>query len=214
MSTIVELDKTELLLWTILKEFESLALQQYLLHLPSLATAEKKELVHSLASRVPTDEALRDTNLFAPLEELLAAAKSSDAAQTLIVQGLLLELLGRTIYGAFVQNAAACEDTRAMCAAGLEASEANQTKIAELVSQKIGAGDEVFQAFMTSGRPVISRLEGLGDGVDEHFAKRFGLRFADLVGEFVAELIPCCVELGMDRRKLMGSLAGALMGDK
>jgi hypothetical protein len=38
------------------------------------------------------------------------------------------------------------------------------------------------------------------------------LRFADIIGDFVADLVPTCGKLGMDRRKVMSHLAGALMG--
>jgi hypothetical protein len=32
------------------------------------------------------------------------------------------------------------------------------------------------------------------------------------VGDFVADLVPVCTGLGMDRRKVLSHLAGALMG--
>lgn len=211
MSVTVELDRTELLLWTILQKFESLALMQYKLHELSLDTPEKRTLVGVLNSRVPSDEALETTTLSVPVTELLADAIGADESHTLIVQGLLLELLGQTIYQSFAQNSSVSPDTRALCVLGLKASQANRTRLPELFAEKIGKGEDFFQAFITASRPVIKHLDGLGEGLDEHFSMRFGLHYTDLIGEFVAELISACIELGMDRRKLMGSLTDALM---
>ena len=36
--------------------------------------------------------------------------------------------------------------------------------------------------------------------------------FSELIGEFTAELLPACVSLGMNRRKLICHLAGVFMG--
>ena len=59
---------------------------------------------------------------------------------------------------------------------------------------------------------VLSALDGLTDPVDRVFGERFGLRFADVMGEFTADLIGACTTLGMQRRKVVAHLAGAAMG--
>jgi uncharacterized protein YfiM (DUF2279 family) len=59
---------------------------------------------------------------------------------------------------------------------------------------------------------VLGALDGLADPVDRVFGERFGLRFADVMGEFTADLISTCTALGMQRRKVVAQLAGAAMG--
>ena len=76
----------------------------------------------------------------------------------------------------------------------------------------MGIGEQLFQTFATVSRPVIMHLDALGERMDSHFNERFGVTFADLMGEFVAELVPICVELGVERRKIVGHLTGVLMG--
>ncbi len=212
MSVVVVLDRTELLLWTILAKFESLALLQYSLYVIDLDTPEKQQLVDMLLSTIPSDEALETTTLSLPVENLLADATSTDKFHILIVQGLILELLGQTIYRSFADNDLASQTTRGMCVLGLKASSDNTAKLPKLFAEKVGSGDELFQAFITVSRPVISHLDELGQGLEEQFSKRFGISYADLMGDFMAELIPVCVELGMDRRRLVAYLTGALMG--
>src|SRR5271154_4232263 len=104
MSAIVGIDRSELLLWALLRNFESLALRQYELNVPALATMEKRALVDLLISQVPSDEVLAETELALPVKDLVDSATGSDEIHTLIVQGLLLELLGQTIYQSFGQN--------------------------------------------------------------------------------------------------------------
>lgn len=212
MSVVVVLDRTELLLWTILAKFESLALLQYSLYVIDLDTPEKQQLVDMLLSTIPSDEALETTTLSLPVENLLADATSTDKFHILIVQGLILELLGQTIYRSFADNDLASQTTRGLCVLGLKASSDNTAKLPKLFAEKVGSGDELFQAFITVSRPVISHLDELGQGLEEQFSKRFGISYADLMGDFMAELIPVCVELGMDRRRLVAYLTGALMG--
>ncbi len=212
MSIVVVLDRTELLLWTILAKFESLALLQYSLYVIDLDTPEKQQLVDMLLSTIPSDEALETTTLSLPVANLLADATSTDKFHILIVQGLILELLGQTIYQSFADNDLASQTTRGLCVLGLKASRDNTAKLPKLFAEKVGSGDELFQAFITVSRPVISHLDELGQGLEEQFSKRFGISYADLMGDFMAELIPVCVELGMDRRRLVAYLTGALMG--
>jgi len=212
MSTIIGIDRSELLLWAILGSFESLALRQYELNVPLLATMEKRALVDLLTSRVSSSEVLEETELASPIKELVASATGSDAVHTLIVQGLLLELLGQTIYKSFGENELVSAATCALCADGLTASLAITEKVPKLITEKIGTGEDLFQALMTVSRPVLRHLDTLGEGLDQHFCERFSISFADLMGEFAAEFIPACAELGLERRKLVGYLTGALMG--
>ncbi len=206
------LNSGEYLLWTILRSFETLALTQYERNAAVLATAEKKDLVNLLISQVPTDEAFEGTDLAVPIKNLMVSATGADQQHTLIVQGLLLEVLGRTIYRMFQAKEMFSTTTSTLCNTGLAAGKSINREIRRLISEKIGMGEQLFQAFVTVSRPVIINLDTLGERLDKHFNERFGISFADLMGEFVAELIPTCVELGMERRKIVGYLTSVLMG--
>ena len=212
MNTTIGLDKSELLLWTILRNFETLALRQYELYVPVLATAEKKTLVELLVSQAPSNNALDGTNLSSSVKDLVISASGVDEVATLIIQGLLLEPLGQTIYQTFGQQNTISSFTQNLCSIGLVANKDNRKKTIKLIVNTIGEGDKLFQIFMTVTRPVLKHLDTLGEGLDEHFHERFQISFADLIGDFVSELIPICAELGIDRRKLIAYLTGALMG--
>ena len=206
------INESELLLWAILRRFELLALMQYEKNVAILATSEKRELVDLLNSQAPADEALEETSLVNPVNDLLNSATNSDETHTLIIQGLLLETLGRTIYQIFEENTGLSSSTRSLCSAGLRAGKSVKAKIQKLIAEKMGLGEQLFQTFVTVSRPVITQLDALGERMDYHFSERFGVSFADLMGEFVAELVPICVELGVERRKIISHLTGVLMG--
>ena len=206
------INKSELLLWTILRNFELLALRQYEKNVADLATVEKRELVELLNSQVSSNEALEEAQLDLPINDLLKSATGPDEIHTLIVQGLLLETLGKTIYQIFEQNNVLSFPTRSLCRRGLLAGSSIKDKILKLIPKKAGIGEQLFQTFVTISRPVIMRLDTLGERMDKHISEYFGVSFADLMGEFVAELVPLCVELGVERRKIISHLTGALMG--
>jgi len=66
--------------------------------LPSLAIPEKKAVVIQLLRPRPTMRRSTPACWRKPVRELLAAAESSAPADTLIVQGFVLERLGQIIY--------------------------------------------------------------------------------------------------------------------
>lgn len=208
----VELDHNELLLWSVLLSFESLALRQYAAYATVLVTPEKRALVQSLNSQVPSAEALEETDLATPLKDVVLQATGASYVQTLIVQGLLLESVGHAFYQMLSANESISAATRALTGAGLKASESVTSKIPKLLSEEVGDRQELFQAFMTASKPVLKSLVGLGDGLDKHFSEQFGITFADLMGEFASDLISLCVQLGMERRKIVCYLTAALMG--
>jgi hypothetical protein len=208
----ITLNSSELLLWTILRNFEALALKQYELYVPALVTSQKKELVDLLMSQVPSDIALDGTDLAAPVTNFLQSATGPDDVQTLIIQGLLLETLGQTIYQMFEENEVFSSDTRTMCSTGIAAGQSIKAEVSELIAKKFETDEKLFQAFVSSSRPVIGYLDALGQRLDKHFSERFNISFADLMGEYVAEIIPACGALGMDRRKVVSYLTSVLMG--
>src|SRR5271154_670329 len=169
------INKSELLLWTILRNFELLALTQYEKNVAVLATDEKRELVDLLNSQAPSDEALDETSLTQSIRNLLNSATGPDEIHTLIIQGLLLETLGRTIYQIFENNSVLSSSTRALCSTGLRAGRSVKTKVYKLIAEKMGIGEQLFQTFATISRPVILHLDALGERMDSHFNERFGV---------------------------------------
>lgn len=204
-------DRDELLIWRLMGRLEALALRKYESLVPQLATPEKKRVVEKLQGDVETAE-LPETPLDGSVEELLAAADRPDRDDTLIVQGFVLERLGQVIYRVLSSHPAVSAATKDLAARGNAACSAVIDRANDLIRHGIGAGEAVYDRFCTSTDAVLRRLDGLGTGVDEMFGQRFGLTFSELIGEFTAELLPACVNLGMNRRKLVCHLAGVFMG--
>jgi hypothetical protein len=205
-------DHDELLLWRILGKLEVLALRKYESVLPLLATPEKKAMVVQLLLVAPDDAALEASPLGQPVRELLAAAENTAPGDTLIVQGFVLERLGQIIYKVLSSHATVSHATRALGSTGWQACSSVIELATQQLGRQIGDGDRLFQAFCRAADGVLRRLDGLGDGVDRLFGERFGLTFSEILGEFTAELLPACVALGINRRKLVCHLAGVFMG--
>jgi hypothetical protein len=199
------------LLWTILARFELLAVEQYSASAPALLTSDKQAVVALLRSRVVHDE-LSGTPLEAPIAALLAGVQSRSEARVLIAQGLFLELIGEAIYRTFGENEATSETTRNLCERGACASARAQAIVPDLLRTRIGTGEVLLQAIMNEAAPLLRSLDDLGEGIDASFFDRFGVSFADLMGDVAAELIATCIELDVDRRKFVAFLTSALMG--
>jgi len=205
-------DETELLLWALMRKFERLALEHYTTHARALATAEKRHFV-VLLDALETDEApLAASVLAAPVEELLARARSTDALSTLIVQGLVLEHLGQAIYRVAKDTERASPASRALAVAGRAAGLSVTTQASAEIAEHVGTHERLYPVFAEVSQEVIAALDALAEPVDDVFGERFGLRFADVLGEFAAGLITACTALGMQRRKVVAHLAGACMG--
>ncbi len=211
-SDTAQLTDSEILLWTVLHNFEALALSQYEKFCSALATPEKKELVSLLFSRVPDNKAMENTSLDQPVKALLDAATSSSEKDTLLIQGLLLEVLGKTIYDTFKDSESFTAATHHLCSVGLKAQDSIGTKITTAIKERIGTAEQIYSAFIDISKPVILRLDALGESLDQHFSEQFDISFSDLMGSFVAELVLTCTNLGMERRKIVGYLTSALMG--
>ena len=195
-----------------MRKFERLALERYAMHARALATAEKRCFVARLDA-LETDEApLAASVLAVPVEEILARARSTDAVSTLIVQGLVLEHLGQAIYRVAKDTERASPASRALAAAGRAASVSVTTQASAEIAEHVGTHERLYPVFAEVSQEVVAALDALAEPVDEVFGDRFGLRFADVLGEFAAGLITACTALGMQRRKVVGHLAGACMG--
>jgi hypothetical protein len=204
-------DHDERLIWRMLGRLESLALRKYELILPLLATPGKKAMVDVLAA-VPDGGDAESTPLDQPVGELLDAASSNDRTDTLFVQGFVLERLGQVIYKKLATHPAVSHSTRVAAEMGSAACTAIIGSATDLIRQAVGEGEVVFDRFCIAADLVLRRLDGVGSGVDTLFGRRFGLTFTELIGEFTAELLPACTDLGMNRRKLVCHLAGVFMG--
>lgn len=205
-------DADERLLWALMSRFERLALERYAALVPELATGEKRAFVARLDAIATDAGALEASPLAAPVDALLAHAQSADEVAVLLVQGLVLERLGQAIYRIAEQSTRASEATRSLAATGLAASHGVTTAAAQRIAQQIGSGDPLYAVFIDRTHDVVAVLDALADPVDRVFGERFGLRFADLMGEFVADLTTACTALGMQRRKVVAHLAAACMG--
>jgi hypothetical protein len=205
-------DGTELLLWALMHKFERPALEHYAAHTPALATVEKRRFVARLDA-LETDEApLAASALAAPVDELLARARSTDASSVLIVHGLVLEHLGQAIYRIAEDTERASPASRALAAAGRVASVSVTTVASGEIATRVGTHERLYGVFVEASEEIVALLDPLAEPVDEVFGERFGLRFADVLGEFAAGLITACTALGMQRRKVVAHLAGACMG--
>jgi hypothetical protein len=199
------------LFWAILRNFESLALRQYEGFAAPLATPAKREFVQRLVERAPGDGVLGSSPLGAPVRDLVAVATNEDGMATLLLQGLLLERMGQAIYGSVTRNERVSVESRALAASAIEASKS----VCAIVPDQLGAagdGERLFAAFADASGEVLSRMDALGEEIDRVFGEPFGLQFRDIVGEFVASMIPVCTTLGMSRRKVVSHLAGSFMG--
>jgi hypothetical protein len=201
----------EVLLWTLLRRFESDTLERYRKHVPELATPEKRSLISQLEAEAD-DAALDASELAAPLSRVLDSAATHDAGATLWVQGLVLELLGRNIYAAAERARDLSDPGRVLAARGREACSGVVTDAVRLADQQIGRGQGALDSFTASSHDVLSTLDELSDPVDRIFGARIEASFAELMGEFTADLLEACVGLGMERRRVIGHLASASMG--
>lgn len=208
-------DADELLLWALMARFERLALDRYASLSPALSTAgdgAKRAWVARL-DVLPTDPAaLAASPLAAPVDMLLSRAQSADETAVLLVQGLVLEHLGQSIYRIAEGTARASTATRALAREGLAASHQVTAAAARRTAEVVGSGEDLYRTFTDRTHDVLAALDALADPVDTVFGERFGLRFADVMGEFVADLIAAGTALGMQRRKIVAHLAGACMG--
>jgi hypothetical protein len=197
-------------LFSMMKAFEALAMNTYQREAPQLCTAEKQAFVKALNDHVHNDDALQQTVLAKPVRALLNDVAHQPRG-ALLVQGLVLEQLGRVIYERVQNTTVASEASKTLATAGQAAAMSVLDLVPALIRNTIGTGETLFAAFVDASGPVFSQLDQLGEGVDAVFGTDFDIQFADLMGDLTAELIPMCVELGMERRKLVIHFTAALM---
>jgi hypothetical protein len=208
----MESDAQEPLFWTLMHRFEAHALACYLRHVPRLATADKAAVVDMAAAAATAREQLAAGDLAPRIDALFACVPGDDRTATLLVQGLVLEQLGQAIYRIAEGAERASAPTRSLARAGREASEEVTRLALECIASDVGTGESLYVVFADLTYDALGALDALSEPVDRVFGERFGLRFADLLGEFTADLVGACTRLAMPRRKVVAHLAGACMG--
>ncbi|HWU90869.1 MAG TPA: hypothetical protein VN253_26570 [Kofleriaceae bacterium] len=207
------LDADELLLWTTMRTFEVQASAQYIAHAPRLAPP--KAGVSAALLRIAGDDRPLEESVLAPTMKALvgSAGEARDEDVILVVQGLVLERVRQVVYATLTGLPRVPERSKAIARSLEPVSAEIMALVPPLFAAACDAnGQKPFSFFVEASDDVLHKLDAVGEGVDEAFGPCFGLRFADIVGDFVADLVPVCVGLGMERRKVMAHLAGALMG--
>jgi hypothetical protein len=206
-------DADEVLLWTIMRMFEVQASAHYQAHIPELAPL--KNGVEQLLRRVAGDDRpLEQSILHHPMTALVESAdEARDAAAVLVVQGLVMERVRQIVYATLLRLDDISERSKSIARVLEQVSSEIIGRTAPLFAAACArTGQKPFSLFAEASDDVLHKLDAVGEGVDEIFGARFGLRFPDIIGDFVADLVPVCVKYGMERRNVMAHLAGALMG--
>ncbi len=210
-SSLGTLAPPERLLWTVLRRLEDLALERYERFVPALATPAKRIVVERLREEVPTDAALEGHELDGPVRDLCLAASTDSASGTLCVQGLTLERLGQAMYARLATSPAAGPLSRHLADLGGEAAGATiELALSEL--ERRSSTEDLLAAYCTATGPVLACFDAVGVAGDRALGDHFGLRFVDVLTDVATELIDNCIQLGMDRRKLVCHLTAAFMG--
>jgi len=206
-------DADEVLLWTIMRMFEAQASAHYHAHVPGLAPL--KNGVGPALRRVAGEElSLEQSILHHPMKALLGSADQvRDEGAVLVVQGLVLERVRQIVYATLLRLDDLSERSKSIARMLEQVSAEIIGRTPPLFAAACArTGQKPFSLFAEASDDVLHKLDAVGEGVDEIFGARFGLRFPDIIGDFVADLVPVCVKYGMERRNVMAHLAGALMG--
>lgn len=210
--TDTQFDQSEQLLWSIFRRLEMVAVEKYKAFVPSLDLSAKQNYVERLSSHVDSDAALNESHLAGAIEDLVTASNTNDEGSVAIANGIVLELLGRTIYQLLAKNSAVDSTTHELANAGLKASQTVSQSAEERLAALFSDVDLLFDRFAEVTQPILVQLDGLSEEIDETFGARFGLEFTEMLSEFAGELLPICIGLGMNRRQVTCHLASAFMG--
>ena len=206
-------DADEVLLWTIMRMFEVQACAHYDAYTPDLASP-KHGVGPALLSITGDVVRLEQSILGPPMKELLGSSgQARDEVAVLVVQGLVLERVRQIVYATLARLDGISEHSRSIARVLAQVSAEVIARTPPLFASACAErAQKPFSVFAEASDDVLHKLDAVGEGVDEIFGPRFGLRFPDIIGDFVADLVPVCVKFGMERRNVMAHLAGALMG--
>ncbi len=200
------------LFWNLMGRFERQALAQYRDQVKELQLSSKEACLDRLEGIVPPAAPLPPGALRDSMDELAqASAAVGGRAQVLATQGLVLEQVRRSVYAAVAKSPSASARTQELAADLARASAAASSKCVQLFSSEVDEADR-FMCFVEASDELLRQLDRFGEEVDASFGDSFSVRFPAVVGDFVAELVPVCTSLGMDRRRVWAHLTCALMG--
>ncbi|MDX1385991.1 MAG: hypothetical protein R3257_00270 [bacterium] len=202
----------EALLWSVFKNFETLAVQQYRQFIPEFLTSEKKNFVTKLLNCINGTIRLENSPLAKPVKHLTQSAKGQNEITTLVAQGMLLEPLGFFLYGALATNPNVSQLSRELAGEGKNICQQITQLAPEKLSTHFPDGEALFEHFINASEEVLSGIDILGEALDEIYSQKYQIHYSDIIAEFGAELIQTCVDMGMERRKLMCHLTACLMG--
>lgn len=206
-------DSHERELWALLHTVETDTATHYRKVAPQLAPPEKEEAIRAIRDELLHGTTLEGSVLAAPLARLLASAEGDGSVRDVaLLQGVLLEQLGVTLYGILAENGRLSARGTAIARRAGAASREASTRATQAVREALPDPTERFAVFASRSGSLLADLDALGEALDTRFSERLDLHFADVMGDFVADLLPCCVdELGFERRKVVVHLTGALM---
>ena len=199
-------------LWAMLNKVESHTAARYAAVAPDLVTASKREALDAIHGTA-NGGGLAGSRLENAVDALLdAAVGDGSRGDALLLQGVVLEHLGVTLYRCVGESGhLPADEARVAALAGEASGEVAAKALAEACSWYADPSDR-FAAFTGRTDQLFVHLDALGEALDAELAGPFGIGFADVMGEFVADLLPACTDgLGFERRKVIAHLTSALM---
>jgi hypothetical protein len=202
----------EQLFWSLMGTFERQAIAQYDQIFADPAIEVKRQCLALLEAWVPPGSNLARGDLQSTAVALAnGTAAVTDPVDVLVIQGLVLERVRSSVYRAVAASSEVSERARELARNSAAASAAISAQCTSRFEAQVPAAER-FARFVTASDDLLHRLDAFGEQVDSTFGAQFSLRFADVVGDFTADLLPVCSGLGMERRKVLGHLANAMMG--
>jgi hypothetical protein len=194
--------------WSGMKKLEDLAISQYQKFVPELNCSKKQKFLQnkSIASANKSDD-----RLTTEIGRLVQIATKKSREDTLLLQGLSLELLAQSIYKAVSNTPSLSEKAHKLAEEADLASQEVFSQVVSILRKENLVGDPLFKSFISATQDVFGQLDSMGSLIDETFSDHSQLKFDDVLADTVTELLKHGSQLGMDRRKLLRQLTSALM---
>lgn len=198
--------------WNLMGCFERQAIAQYRARVNDLPLLAKEACLRELHALATPSQALPKGALGDTMGALLDATDALEGRATILAaQGLVLEQVRRSVYAAVSESPAAGPPTRELALAASIASAEVSSRCAALFAREV-VPEARFTCLVEASDALLRHIDALGEEIDATFGDIYAVRFSQVVGDFVAELVTSCTSLGMERRKVLGHLSGALMG--
>lgn len=194
-----------------MRQLEDLAVRQYKKYIPELDPVKKQRFLRNIESKFPSQENSSSERLSSAIGQLVQTATKNSRLDTLLLQGLSLELLGQAIYKAIINTASLSEDSRQLAEEADGASQEILDQVLSILRKDGLVGDSLFKSFISATQDVFGQLDSMGSLIDQTFSGQSQLTFDEVLADAVTELLKHGTELGMDRKKLLRQLTSALM---